>query len=458
MANRPNVLVFFTDQQRWDTVSTYGSPMNLTSNLDRMAEKGVKFERAFTSNPVCGPARASLQTGKYPVSVGVHVNSIALPTDELTLPKYLAKEGYDLGYVGKWHLSNTVTGPVPLKLRGGWNGYWRGVDMLELSSEPYGGYVWDENNEKVILPDDVYRTDALTDLALDFLRQDRENPFCLFISYLEPHQQNTQYRYVAPDGYADKYKNSPWVPEDLKAFPGDWYEELPDYYGMIKKLDENLGTLLEELESQNILDDTIVIFVSDHGCHFRTRNHEYKRTCHESSIRIPMIIQGPGINGQQDVHEMVSLVDLPPTILDLVGIEVPKDMHGKSLVPLIEHIAEDWENEVYFELSEYLCGRGIRTERWKYCVVDFEKSNDRSDIVKLKENFPGGPGSTEPRSDEYVEYQLYDLAVDPHEKVNLIGRPQYREIVDQLKERLKKRIYEAEGKESNIKDAPFYSA
>jgi len=458
MVKKPNILIFFTDQQRWDTVGAYGSPMNLTPNLDRMAERGVRFERTFTSNPLCGPARTSIQTGKYPVSIGVYVNSIPLAVNEMTLPKYLTEEGYDLGYVGKWHLSNTVAEHVPLELRGGWNGYWRAVDILELSSEPYGGFVWDENNNKIILPDDVYRTDALTDFALEYLQKKRENPFCLFISYLEPHQQNTQYKYVAPDGYANKFAIHPWIPEDLKDFPGDWFEELSEYYGMVKKLDENLGTLLDELNKQNILDNTLVIFFSDHGNHFRTRNNEYKRSCHESSIRIPLVIQGPGVNGEKNVSKMVSLVDLTPTILDLVGIKVPEEMHGKSLVPLIKNTSRDWRNEIYFELSEYLCGRGLRTDRWKYCVVDFEKSKDRSDITELKDNFPGGPGSTEPRSDKYVEYQLYDLLVDPHEKINLVGRPQYREIADQLRERLKRRIYEAEGTESDIKKAPFYSA
>ena len=196
MSKKPNILIFLTDQQRWDTVGVYGSPMDLTPNIDRMAKEGVKFERAFTCNPV-----------------GVHVNSIALPTDAMTLPKYLKKEGYDLGYVGKWHLSNTVADYVPKELRGGWDGYWRGVDMLELSSEPYGGFVWDENNNQVILPKDVYRSDALTNLALDFIRKERRNPFFLFISYLEPHQQNTQKRFIAPKGYAGKYRDNCWVPE-----------------------------------------------------------------------------------------------------------------------------------------------------------------------------------------------------------------------------------------------------
>jgi arylsulfatase A-like enzyme len=458
MSKKPNILIFLTDQQRWDTVGAYGSPMDLTPNIDRMAKEGVKFERAFTCNPVCGPARASLQTGKYPVSLGVHVNSIALPTDVMTLPKYLKKEGYDSGYVGKWHLSNTGVDYVPKELRGGWDGYWRGVDMLELSSEPYGGFVWDENNNQVILPKDVYRSDALTNLALDFIRKERRNPFFLFISYLEPHQQNTQKRFIAPEGYADKYRANYWVPGDLKGLPGDWRDELPDYYGMIKRLDENLGTLMAELDKSKTLDNTIIIFISDHGCHFRTRNYEYKRTCHESSIRIPMIIYGPEINGQPDVHEMVSLADLPPTILALAGVELPEDMQGKNLLPLIEHRAEKWENEVYFELSEYLCGRGLRTERWKYCVVDFAGSKERSEIRELKINFPGGPGSTKLRSDIYVEYQLYDLEKDPDEKVNLAGRPQYREVADQLRERLKRRILITEGKKSEIKEAPFYPA
>lgn len=434
MAKQPNILFIFSDQQRWDTVGCYGSPMDLTPNLDEMAKRGVRFDRAFTCQPVCGPARALIMTGLYAREAGVHVNAIPLPSDKKTIAHYFGQAGYDLGYVGKWHLSATWCDPVPLERRGGWNQYWRGVDTLEFSSEPYGGYVWDENGSKVDLGD-KYRVDALTDLAIEFLNKKRENPFFLFISYLEPHHQNEWNRFVAPDGYAERYRKSCWVPEDLRGVPGDWYQELPDYYGMVKRLDENVGRLLDELSRLGLADDTIVVYTSDHGCHFRTRNSEYKRSCHEASIRIPMIMQGPGINGMKDVYEMVSLVDIAPTLLDLAGLQVPEQMQGKSLKPLIERTCKDWENEVFLQISERGCGRAIRTERWKYCVYDPTRSG------------------REPAGERYVEYQLYDLYADPHEKVNLAGRPEYRKIADELKERLIKRMIQA-GEEPPIIDNP----
>src|ERR1700690_4489146 len=117
----PNVLVFFTDQQRWDSIGAYGNPMGLTPNLDRMAAEGTRFVNAFTPQPVCAPTRSSMQTGKYPTSTGVIRNGLALNDNETTLPMLFSRQGYETGYIGKWHLSNGVPGAVPLARRGGYD-------------------------------------------------------------------------------------------------------------------------------------------------------------------------------------------------------------------------------------------------------------------------------------------------------------------------------------------------
>lgn len=428
---QPNIIVFFTDQQRWDTVGCYGCPVDLTPTLDAIAKKGVKFECAFTCQPVCGPARACIQTGKYATANGCYRNDVPLSSDEKTIAHHLKGVGYEVGYIGKWHLASTRTEPVPIERRGGYTDYWLASDVLEFTSHPYGGRMFDINNNPVEFTG--YRVDAQTDFVLDYLRtRSGEKPFFLFISYLEPHFQNDMNRFVAPDGYAERYKNAP-VPQDLLGKEGDWEENLADYYGMCKRLDENLGRIMEELDKLGMSDNTVLIFTSDHGCHFRTRNKEYKRSCHESSIRIPMVFYGRGFEGGKVIDELVSLIDLPPTLLDIAGASVPDYMHGRSMMPLVEGKAVGWPQDVFIQISESQVGRAIRTKRWKYCI-----------------DAPDKDGWEDSDSDIYVEQYLYDLETDPYEQHNLIGDPAYRKVCDELAVILKRRMVEAGEKEPRI--------
>ncbi|MCX7795920.1 MAG: sulfatase-like hydrolase/transferase [bacterium] len=435
---RPNVLIFFTDQQRWDTVGIYGSPLNLTPNLDILAKEGIVFNLAFTNQPVCAPARACILTGQYATTHGVWRNGFGLKMEDNTLAHCFKKAGYEVGYIGKWHLSPDELGPgyVPLEYRAGFEDYWEAANLLEFTSHPYDTNLYGKDGELIHI--DGYRVDALTERVIEFIEQPHSNPFFLIVSYLEPHHQNDMNRFVAPDGYREKYTNS-FIPYDLRSFPGDWQEQLPDYYGCIARLDECLGKILETLKSKGIFEDTIIVFLSDHGCHFRTRNAEYKRSCHESSIRIPLIIHGPGFNKSLVIPELVSLVDVAPTLLDAVGISTPESMQGKSIFPLIDRDIKNWKNEVFIQISESCVARAIRTERWKYCVVAEDKD-----------------GWLDSKSDIYVEYQLYDLYADPYELVNLAGRKEYRDISNELKEKLLDKIEEIEGERPKILDRRFY--
>jgi len=431
-ADRPNVLVVLTDQQRWDTVGAYGNPMDLTPNLDRAAERGTRAEQAITPQPVCGPARACLQTGRHGTEHGVFTNGRVLDFEgEALLADQFADAGYDTGYVGKWHLANARLDPVPEEQRAGYD-FWRAAGALEWTSHPYEGTLYDEDGEPVEF--DGYRVDELTDHAESFIRQDRDDPFFCFLSFLEPHHQNDMDAYVAPDGYAHRYRD-PWVPEDLQGRPGDWHEELPDYYGMCRRIDECYGRLQRALEAEGIADDTIVVFTSDHGSHFRTRTPEYKRTCHESAVRVPLVVDGPGFEGGNVIDDPVSLLDLPPTLLDATGIDPPAAMTGPQFGP----DGTDRE-DVFLQISEREVGRALRTDRWKYAVFDPEAD----------------PGE-DPASDEYVERYLYDLRSDPAESVNLAGRWDYADVAERLRERLADRIEAVEGERPEIEPAGYYA-
>ena len=416
----PNVIVFFTDQQRWDTTGVGGCPLNLTPNFDRMAAHGTHLAQSFTCQPVCGPARSCLQTGKYATQTGCFRNGIPLPSTEKTLAHYFGEAGYQTGYIGKWHLADGgVTGPVRPEQRGGYD-FWLAANALEMTSDAYDCVVYNNDEQAVKLPG--YRVDALTDAAVRFINEKQTAPFFLFLSFLEPHHQNHRDDYPAPTGYAERYAGK-WTPPDLAALGGSSPQQLAGYFGMVKRLDEALGRVLDALDSLALRENTIVLFTSDHGCHFKTRNDEYKRSCHDASLRVPTALCGPGFDGGGRVSELVSLIDLPPTLLDAAGLSVPSVMQGKSLLRRRE---ADWPGEVFAQISESQVGRCVRTQRWKYSVSAPDKNGNR-----------------DAASDTYREEFLYDLLADPYELTNLIGFESHESVKAVLRERLLRRMTEA---------------
>jgi choline-sulfatase len=405
---RPNVVVFLTDQQRWDSLGAAGNPLGLTPNLDAMCRTGTMFEVACTTNPVCAPARAALQTGRYPTNAGVHRNGRPLPPDVPTLAREFGAAGYQTGYIGKWHLSGEE--PVPKEDRGGYES-WLAANLLEFSSDAYHTVVYDEDDEAVFLPG--YRSDALVDAAIRFVarasRQDR--PFLLFLSLLEPHHQNEQDNYPAPDVYRDTY-TSAWLPPDLAALPGTAHQHAGGYYGQIKRVDEGFGRLRDALTSLRLTDSTLVLYTSDHGSHFKTRNDEYKRSPHDGSIRVPLVVDGPGYRGGRRVPAPVSTVDVVPTLLAAAGIAAAEHLDGMPLDRYFDVPADDADG-VLVQVSETEVGRALRTSRWKYHV----HAPDAGDV---------------PCADSYTERALYDLDADPYELDNLIDSENHRDVAAEL--------------------------
>nr|WP_228561528.1 sulfatase-like hydrolase/transferase [Catenulispora rubra] len=285
---QPNVIVVLTDQQRWDTTGVHGNPLDLTPEFDRMAREGTLVAQALTPQPVCGPARSSLQTGMFPTALGTFRNGVPLPNDVPTLAGQFAAAGYATGYIGKWHLASSD--PVPAHERGGYE-YWLGSNTLEYTSDAYQTVMWDGDEQPVRLVG--YRSDAIIDAAIRFIADHHDQPFLLFVSLLEPHHQNATDTYPAPTGYAERYTGR-WVPADLAAQEGTAHQHLGGYLGQIKRVDEGLGRLRDALTSLSLEASTVLAWTSDHGNHFHTRNAEYKRSAHESSIRVPLALTGPG--------------------------------------------------------------------------------------------------------------------------------------------------------------------
>ncbi|MBC2602674.1 sulfatase-like hydrolase/transferase [Puniceicoccus vermicola] len=438
---QPNIIVFFTDQQRWDTLGLNGNKSGLTPNFDRLARQGTFFKQAVTPQPVCGPARSCIQTGQYATTSGVWRNGLGLKEESPKLAELLADGGYRTGYIGKWHLSPSKDeGPVPLESRAGYQD-WLAANATEIISGPYSARLWDVNDQEVQLPG--YRVDAQTDAMIRYLYdrasepKESRKPFLLFNSYIEPHHQNTNDSYPAPRGYEEQYRDAP-LPPDLRSLGGTGAQHWPGYCGMIKRLDEALGRTMDALISEGLDKNTIVVFISDHGNHFKTRNNEYKRTAHESSVRVPFAIWGPGWDGGGERNEAVSLVDLMPTLLDSAGVQIPGDVQGRSLLPLSRNATKGWPEESFIQFGDNSLppGRAIRTNRWKYVVTSALE-------FKSKGAAP-----------VYTESHLFDLECDPYELDNLVHLESHSAIREDLRRRLITRMTEIGEPSAEIKFAP----
>lgn len=424
---RKNIIFYFSDQQRWDTINE-----EVTPNLCRLAEEGVLFENNFTCQPVCGPARACIQTGVYATQCGCYYNGIPLPDNITPMAHYFNEAGYETAYVGKWHLaSDRLPGigfhcektAVPKEKQGEYQ-YWRAADVLEFTSHGYDGYVFDGDGNKIDFKG--YRADCINDFALEFLEnRNSEKPFFMFISQLEPHHQNDHHCYEGFKETVEKYRNYP-IPSDLSFLKGDYEQMYPDYISAINRLDYNVGRLVEKLKDMGIYDDTIIIYTSDHGSHFKTRNPEYKRSCHESATHTPLIIKGGGFEGGKRETRLSSLIDIPPTLLSMAQIPVPSSYMGVDLTKQIDN-PDDKRQCVFMQISEASNSRAIRTDRFKYSVRDLAITGYAHHTSKV-----------------YFEDYLYDLEKDPDEKVNLIKDKKYAHIRQELKYLLIKQMKLAE--------------
>ncbi len=428
---KPNIIFYFSDQQRWDTLNE-----TLMPNVWDMAEEGVLFENSFTCQPVCGPARACLQTGQYATQNKCYWNGIALPEDTHTLADIFNENGYDTAYIGKWHLASDrypLVGvhcektAVPESRRGGYK-YWRAADVLEFTSHGYDGYVFDENNNRIDFTG--YRADCINDFAVEYVeKHNGEKPFFMFISQLEPHHQNDRNRFEGPTDTVESYRDYP-LPEDLTFLKGNYKEEYPDYVAAINSLDKNVGRLIALLKTKEIYDNTIIIYTSDHGCHFKTRNEEYKRSCHESSIHTPLVFGGGAVKKADNIENLVSLIDLPPTLLALAGIEIPKSYSGNVLP--VNNLEAPERDCVFLQISESHVGRAVRTKDWKYSA-------------RAK-----GSGWVKHSAVQYYDEFLYDLKNDPHEKNNLVGDEKYEDILLKMRALLSREMVNAGEKKSKF--------
>jgi arylsulfatase A-like enzyme len=439
-SKKPNLVFLYTEGQRWDCLSSAGHPLLKTPNMDRIAHEGVKFENAFCTNALCAPARATAMTGMWSRSTGALDNKTVhqpLPSDISVFTDYLLKEGYETCVVGKVHMCNGM------KERH-WD-YYLGVNAPATN---YYKPKMAEGKNGVIGPvqvwDEGYCDDFVTDRVLDWLKQPRERPFALLLWYMTPHAP-----YFRARRHLDLY-NGVNIPkpasfdDDLKGYPGKptpfkkadnkigttdtgdavrSIEELcKDYYSGLVAIDENVGRIFKHLDDTKTMDETAIIHSSDHGYLLGEWRLFDKRLMHEPSIRVPMAIRYPKRIKAGDVKkEMVLDVDIAPTVMDLVGLPIPKQFQGRSMLDVVDNKGPQWRKEWLYDYYEYPGAenvaphRGIRTETHKFIHWYTQTPH---------------------------EFELYDLQHDPAEQHNLYGNPKYAAIQKDLETRLAKLLEE----------------
>jgi arylsulfatase A-like enzyme len=411
---RPNILILYTDQQRWDTFSANGNSEIQTPNLDRLAAEGVNFDHHFVQNPVCMPSRASFLSGQYPATLGITHMGVPLPEDTVTLPRLLKPYGYRTANIGKLHFlphanrDHRVPHPD------------YGFDQLEISDEPgvyedaYRAWVrriapdqldhlsvglppatalWYETmgiadtvkhpaqggrfDFKGAIPfpgdDRVTHTAFVAEQTLEFLRQQGDDPFLCIAGFYSPHAP-----WVVPQRFLDLYDPAalslPDYPPEVDAVRSP--ENFPDeqlrsarrgYYAMISEVDHHVGRILDLLAETGKAENTIVIFTSDHG-EWLGDHLRYGKSYpgHDAVSRVPLIVRWPAqIEGGQTQRSIVEAVDVLPTLLDGAAIQLPPHLQGYSLLPLMQGSAGPVKEAALMESTGW---KSLRTERFRYIV------------------------------------------------------------------------------------------
>lgn len=448
---RRNLVFILSDDHRYDFMSCAGHPFVRTPNLDRMARGGVRFRNAFVTTSLCSPSRASILTGLYVHAHGVTDNITPLPPQLVTFPQILQKHGYRTGYVGKWHMGGDSDDPRPgfdrwISFRGQ-GVYWNPVLNFDGQRRQVQGYV----------------TDILTEEAVRFIRESRGRPFLLYVGHKAVHHEFSPaerhkhlYSDVAlpyPRSMANTEENYRGKPEWVRKQRNSWHgvdgmynRQIPfdrfyrDYCRTLMGVDESVGKILDALEEQKLLNDTLVIYMSDNGFMFGEHGLIDKRAMYEPSIRVPMIAHCPDLfPGGREVDGMALNLDICPTMLEAAGIPVPPGLHGRSLLPLLRGTGE-WRTEFVYEYY------------WE-------------------RDFPQTPTVVGLRTDRYsfMQYhgiwdldELYDIQKDPDQMHNLLGEvritteagrlfnrirdPELKKLVADLQNRLWKILAETGGR------------
>jgi len=441
---RPNIIFIFSDDHAQHAISAYGSKVNTTPNLDRIARSGARFQNSFVTNSICTPSRATLLTGQYSHMNGVPVFNRFDETRD-NVAKHLQKGGYHTGMIGKWHLGSDPTGFDRWIVLPGQGAYWNPQFLLP-------------NKKKLTI--EGHCTDVTTELGIEWIKsRPQDKPFFLMLHHKAPHrawEPATRHAELfkdkvipEPETLFDDYATRPaalpineqtvakdLTRRDLKLEPPSdlsgpalqrWMGEKPteveidgkvltgvelvkwkyqkymrDYLACVQGVDDGIGKVLDYLEESNLTKNTIVIYTADNGWYLGDLGLYDKRFMYEPGLNTPLLVSGPGVKAGTTPEQFVANIDLAPTFLDLAGLPIPASMQGRSLAPLLRgESPQDWRTSVYYRYyhdpghHNTMAHLGVRTATHK--LIYYWKKNT---------------------------YEMFDLTKDPTEQNNLLfGEP-----------------------------------
>jgi arylsulfatase A-like enzyme len=468
-AERPNIIFIMADDHAFQAVGAYGSRLNQTPHIDRLAAAGVRFNRCYVTNSLCGPSRACILTGKYSHKNGFYSNTSTFDGSQQTFPKLLQQAGYQTAIVGKWHLVSEPTGFDFWQVLPGQGRYYSPEFITPEGRITVPGYV----------------TDVITERAIAWLRDERDasRPFVLMVQHKAPHRewapgpdqlrQPPSEPYPEPETLFDDYANRADAArmatmriaddlrrdEDLKMEPESnfsrWIESLmtdderaawqgfyepirkafaaappvgvelvrwkyqrymQDYLRSVQSVDDNVGRLLDWLDRSGLAENTVVLYTSDQGFYLGEHGWFDKRFMYEQSLKTPLVVRWPGVAAPGSVDEhIVSNLDFAETFLELAGVEPPEEMQGRSLVPLVRGDApDDWRTSFYYHYyegppAEHTVAEHYGVTDGRYKLIHYYKLD---------------------------QWELFDLVDDPHELQSVYGHPGYASVRTRMEQEL----------------------
>ncbi len=466
---KPNLLFLYTDEQAYRTLACYGNDKIQMPNLNAFSQTATVFDQTYVSQPICTPSRSTLLTGQWPHNTGLTDNNVPLPPETKCFPELLDDPDYATGHFGKWHLGDE------LRPQHGFD-EWLSIEDIYGGhySEPYKGkhssycqflldhgYLPEDGNlfkrhESARLPEDVSKPAYLAREASRFINENKDKPFVLFVNFLEPHMpffgpRDSQYD---PDEVD--------LPPNLHDYPGDdnslrlqrirektyenghsglplktdadWRRMIANYWGLCSLVDTHVGTILDTLNEAGLDDDTIVVYTSDHGDMMGSHGLIAKTVMYEESVRVPFLLRTPGQSDTKRINGPVSQVDIVPTLLDLMGKDVPDCVQGKSLksavnadgdVNLQQDVVIEWTS-----VREQLNDKGFQAN------PTFSENKMNASLEAPLRTVITADGWKLTYS-PIGESELYNLNDDPYERTNLINDPAQKERLAALIDKIR---------------------
>lgn len=480
-SKRPNVIFIFSDDHAYQAISAYGSKLVQTPNIDRIAKEGAIFNNTFVTNSICGPSRATLLTGKYSHVNGYTVNEQKFNTAQQVFPELLQQSGYQTAWIGKWHLGNLPRGFDYFNVLPGQGQYYN-PDFINSSndtvriegyvtdiitrlskqwldqrdqSKPFFLVVGEKATHRQWIPSlqDLGAYDSVNfplpatfnddykgriaaqdqDMTIDKTMRLKED-----LKVHADFENDLSYKRLTPEQrkvLSDYYENKVSKEFDQGHYTGEallrwkYQRYMKDYLSVAKSLDRNIGALLDYLDQTGLSKNTVVIYASDQGFYLGEHGWFDKRFIYEESLRTPFVLRYPGVvKAGSSIKQFTANIDWAPTILDITGTPIPKDIQGKSFLPLLKNGVNSvpWRKEVYYHYYEFPQPHhvyphfGIRTEKYKLVRFYGEKN----------------------------AWELYDLTKDAQEVNNVYGLAKYTQVTDELKVKLKQLIKEYNDEEA----------